>query len=264
VSPEAILADAIERALVHPRRVPLVLGLCGAQGSGKSTVAAALAARFPHSVVLSLDDLYHMRRERARLAAAVHPLFATRGVPGTHDIALGLDTFAALDARQAAPLPRFDKATDDRVEAALWTPASVPAQLVIFEGWCVGARPQDAVALLDPVNVLERERDPHGVWRRYANAALAGAYQRLFARIDMLALLRAPSWGRVLDWRLEQERALRQSGACGDGVMADAEVRVFVSHYERLTRHVLDTMPAYADLVLQLDDDRNCVAVHRR
>ena len=77
-------------------------------------------------------------------------------------------------------------------------------------------------------------------------------------------MLRAPSWGRVLDWRLEQERALRQSGARGDGVMADAEVRVFVSHYERLTRHVLDTMPAYADLVLQLDDDRNCVAVHRR
>jgi D-glycerate 3-kinase len=132
---------------------------------------------------------------------------------------------------------------------------------VIFEGWCVGARPQDAAALAEPVNALERERDPSGVWRRYANDALAGAYQRLFARIDLLALLRAPSWPRVLAWRLEQEKALRRSGAHGAGVMSDDEVRAFVRHYERLTRHILETMPDYADLVLQLDDDRTCIAV---
>ncbi|WP_010185658.1 kinase [Sphingomonas sp. PAMC 26605] len=264
MSPETILAAAIGQALAQPRRVPLVLGLCGAQGSGKSTVASALATRFADTVVLSLDDLYHTRRERARLAADVHPLFATRGVPGTHDVALGLDTFARLDAGQAVALPRFDKATDDRVDSALWRPAPVPTRLVIFEGWCVGARPQDASALREPVNTLERERDPLGVWRRYADAALAGAYQRLFARIDLLALLRAPSWERVLAWRLEQEQALRRSGAHGVGVMSDREVRAFVSHYERLTRHILATMPAYADLVLQLDDDRSCSAVDRR
>jgi len=264
VSPETILADAIERALAQPRRRPLVLGLCGAQGSGKSTVAAALAARIPQSVVVSLDDLYCTRRARAALAADVHPLFATRGVPGTHEVALGLDTFARLDAGQAVPLPRFDKATDDRVDPALWIPAPVPTRLVIFEGWCVGARAQDAAALAEPVNALERDQDPHGVWRRHVNAALAGMYQRLFARIDSLALLRAPSWERVLAWRLEQEQSLRRSGADGVGVMSDQAVRAFVSHYERLTRHILDTMPDHADLVLQLDDDRNCIAIERR
>lgn len=261
MSPEDILATAIERALEQPGRMPLVLGLCGAQGSGKSTVAAALAARFAHTVVLSLDDLYRTRRERAQLAQDVHPLFATRGVPGTHDVALGLATFAQLDAGEAPPLPRFDKATDDRVDPARWVAAPVPTRLVIFEGWCVGARPQDAAALAEPVNALERERDPSGVWRRYANAALAGAYQRLFARIDLLALLRAPRWTQVLAWRLEQEKALRRSGAHGAGVMSDDEVRAFVRHYERLTRHILETMPDYADLVLQLDDDRTCIAV---
>ncbi|AOH83118.1 kinase [Sphingomonas panacis] len=261
VSSEAILADAIERALARPRKRPLVIGLCGAQGSGKSTVAAALAGRFADTVVLSLDDLYKTHDARAALARDVHPLFATRGVPGTHDVDLGLATFAGLDGGHATPLPRFDKARDDRVDPAAWPVAPARPALVIFEGWCVGAAPQDAAALVAPVNALERERDPDGVWRRHANAALAGAYQWLFARIDWLAMLRAPSWDRVLGWRLEQEQALRASGARGAGVMSDAEVTTFVSHYERLTRHILDDMPGYADLVLQLDDMRGCVAV---
>ena len=249
--------------LAVPRARPLVLGLCGAQGSGKSTVAAALAARFPGTVVLSLDDLYRTRAERARLADTIHPLFATRGVPGTHDVDLGVETFARLDAGEAVPIPRFDKAADDRVDPASWTVAPRQVPLVIFEGWCVGARPQAEADLAEPVNTLERERDPHGIWRRTANAALAGDYQRLFARIDMLVLLRAPSWARVFDWRLHQEHALRRSGARGGGVMSDADVAAFVAHYERLTRHILDTMPDYADLVLQLDDDRDCIDVRR-
>ncbi|SDA25969.1 AAA family ATPase [Sphingomonas sp. NFR15] len=261
MSPESILGDAIGRRLAGARARPLVVGVCGAQGSGKSTVAAALAARFANTVVLSLDDLYKTRAERARLARDVHPLFATRGVPGTHDVELGLATFAALDAGAATPLPRFDKARDDRVDPAAWPIAPARPALVIFEGWCVGARPQDAAALAAPVNALERERDPDGLWRRHANAALGGAYQWLFARIDWLAMLRAPSWERVLGWRIEQEHALRATGAHGAGVMSDAEVTTFVSHYERLTRHILVDMPAYADLVLQLDETRACIDV---
>src|SRR6185437_8649015 len=73
---------------------PLVLGLCGAQGSGKSILARSLADRFASRgrrvAVLSLDDLYLTKAERSRLAQEVHPLLGTRGVPGTHDVALGL------------------------------------------------------------------------------------------------------------------------------------------------------------------------------
>jgi D-glycerate 3-kinase len=261
VSPESVLVAAIARALAEPRKRPLVVGLCGAQGSGKSTVAAALAAQFPRTVALSLDDLYKTRAERAQLGREIHPLFATRGVPGTHDVDLGLATFARLDAGQATPLPRFDKATDDRIGQASWPIAPDHAELVIFEGWCVGARPQESAALTNAINPLERDQDYDGIWRRHVNETLRGDYQHLFARIDWLALLRAPNWEQVLDWRQEQERALRRSGASGAGVMSDTEVVTFVSHYERLTRHILEDMPGYADVTLQLDPTRACTEV---
>jgi len=260
VSPEAILATDIERALERRRGRPLVFGLCGAQGSGKSTLARALADRFPRAVALSIDDFYLARAERLRLAKGVHPLLATRGVPGTHDVDLANAVLAALERGEAVPLPVFDKAADDRADASSWPIAPANADLIIFEGWCVGARPQQEPALNVPVNKLEMECDPEGVWRRYVNAQLAGPYQRLFSRIQRLAFLRAPNWERVFAWRLQQEHELRRSGALGDGLMDDEEVRRFLSYYERLTRDILEEMPGRADLVLQLDSDRRCVA----
>lgn len=254
---------AVEKALAEPRELPLMVGLCGAQGSGKSTLAAALTERVPGAVALSLDDFYLTRKERMRLATDVHPLLATRGVPGTHDVSLALTTFGALDRGEEVPLPRFDKAADDRVDPSLWPVAPPRCRLIVFEGWCVGARPQPAEMLAAPINRLERESDQIGLWRRHANAALA-CYQPLFARLDMLIFLRAPDWETVLGWRLDQEHALRRSGANGVGVMDDAAVAAFVSHYERLTRHILDEMPDRADLVLQLACDRSCVNVRSK
>ena len=261
--PEAILADAIEKAMNERGSWPLVVGLCGPQGSGKSTLAAALENRFPGAVTLSLDDLYLTRAERERLAGEVHPLLVTRGVPGTHDIGLGLDTLAALDRGEPVRLPRFDKARDDRVDSAHWPPAPERCQLVIFEGWCVGASPQPDDALIAPINRLECERDPDGSWRGYVNAALAGPYAALFSRIGFLAFLRAPAWEQVFAWRLEQEEALRRVRPDGERLMEETELRTFISHFERLTRWMLGEMPRRADLTLQLAADRRCVGVHR-
>jgi D-glycerate 3-kinase len=194
----------------------------------------------------------------------VHPLLATRGVPGTHDIGLGLATFAALDRGEAVRLPRFDKARDDRAEPDRWPVAPDGCQLVIFEGWCVGARPQPAEKLVEPVNSLERERDTGADWRRYVNAALSGPYATLFARIDLLFLLAAPGWDQVFAWRLEQEQALRRVAPGGDGLMDETTLRTFVSHYERLTRWILSEMPARADLTLRLAADRQCIGVEAK
>lgn len=235
---------------------PVVLGLCGAQGSGKSTLAAAVARAVPGTVVLSLDDLYRTRAERRGLADTVHPLFATRGVPGTHDVDLGIATLDALKAGARVRLPRFDKAIDDRVPDDDW-PEAEAARLILFEGWCVSARPIADADLADPINALEREEDRGGVWRRTWNAALGRSYSPLFARIDRLVLLEAPGWETVLRWRTEQEHALRAAGGSGPGVMDDAAVARFIQHYERLTRHILQDMPGYADLVLPLDEARN-------
>jgi len=240
---------------------PMVLGLCGAQGSGKSTLAAAVAgaarARGLAAATLSLDDLYLTRAERAVLAREVHPLLATRGVPGTHDVAQGLDLLARIDAGEAVRLPRFDKATDDRAPEAQWDAVPAPLDLLVFEGWCVGARPQTETALADPVNPLEAGEDADARWRTWVNARLEGDYQRLFARIDSLVLLAAPGFEAVFDWRLEQE----QKGA---GAMDAAGIARFIQHCERLTRHILAEMPGRADLLIRLDRARRPVELVSR
>lgn len=242
-----------------------VIGLCGAQGSGKSTLTAALAARLAEDglrvAVLSLDDLYLTRAARLALAARVHPLFATRGVPGTHDVALGLATLAALDRGETAPLPRFDKAADDRAPRAAWPRAPAGTQVLLLEGWCLGARPQPEAALAAPVNALEAQEDPDGTWRHHVNAALGGDYQQFFARIDALALLAAPDFGVVAQWREQQEAQLRAGG--GPAVMTPAQVGRFIQHYQRLTQWILEEMPGRADLVARLDAGRGIMALQR-
>lgn len=275
---EAVLALA-RRTLARQDGL-VVLGISGAQGSGKSTLALALEqamqAQGVATATLSLDDLYYTRAERRHLAATVHPLLQTRGVPGTHDVALGLATIAALERGEPALLPRFDKAHDDRrptCDPAPGDHAPAHTRLLIFEGWCLGARPQDEAALADPVNALEDEEDPAGIWRRHANAALAGPYRALWARIDALAMLRAPGFEGVVHWRRQQERALRAKSASGSTsgseygatsgteVMNDAQVARFVAHYERITRQILIDLPGRADCVIDLDANRAVTAI---
>lgn len=248
---------------------PLILGLCGAQGSGKSTLAARLADRLMgqgwRAAVLSLDDLYLSRPRRAELARAVHPLFAVRGPPGTHDAALGARLLDDLKAGRPVRPPRFDKAADSPAPPETWTVIPPPVQVVVFEGWCVGAAPQPTQALEAPVNRLEAEEDPDGVWRRAVNAALAGPYAELFARLDRLVFLAAPAFEVVHAWRAEQEhdlkRRLAAEGRAGAHMMSDDQIARFIQHYERLTCHMLAETPARADLTLRLDADRRLKSV---
>jgi D-glycerate 3-kinase len=241
---------------------PFILGVAGAQGSGKSMLAARVAATLSGegrpALATSLDDFYLPRSRRLALAARVHPLLATRGVPGTHDLPLLLDRLEQVKAGQATSLPRFDKLADDRLAPQHWTPAP-PLACLILEGWCIGARAQPLALLADPVNGLEATEDADGRWRRAVNAQLAGAYQRAWARLDGLALLAAPDWDSVPGWRAEQEaalaRAARRAGLARPGMDA-ASIARFCAHYERLTRWQLATTPARAGLTLWLDRQR--------
>ncbi|CAG0976965.1 partial D-glycerate 3-kinase, partial [Gammaproteobacteria bacterium] len=177
----------------------LVLGVNGAQGSGKSTLCGflklILREAYGYNVAgISLDDLYKTRAERQRMAREIHPLFATRGVPGTHDVELGLRLITALvrpDGGQIA-IPAFDKAEDDRRPQHEWPLFQGPADVVVFEGWCVGTRPQADNALSQPVNELERREDWSGIWRRHVNRQLEGPYAKLFALLDRLVFLQVP------------------------------------------------------------------------
>ncbi|KQN01466.1 kinase [Sphingobium sp. Leaf26] len=247
---------ATTRAWLAAANGPLILGLCGAQGSGKSTLASGLQALMEQdghrTAILSLDDLYLGRQARAQLAADIHPLFRTRGVPGTHDVARGIALLEAAKAGEPLLLPRFDKGRDEPLPQGDAVDGSV--DLLIFEGWCVGARPQAKADLAPPVNALERDEDRHGIWRRHVNRQLRGPYAELFSWIDRLVLLAAPDFSVVRGWRGQQEEALLARGA--DRAMDAAELDRFVQHYERLTRHILAEMPARADLLLPLDEAR--------
>lgn len=256
------------RAEMAERQGLRILGIAGSQGSGKSTLAAALKDRLENDGVpvalLSIDDLYRTRAEREELARTVHPLLRTRGVPGTHDVALGLGVMDALRRGEAAPLPRFDKAMDDRLPQDLWERAAAGTRLLILEGWCVGAQPQDASALVAPVNRLEAVEDGDGRWRRFVNHALTVDYPPLFAQMDRFVFLAAPSFDVILRWRIQQEQNLRRSSAAAKGVMDDDAIARFIQHYERLTRHMLAEAPGYADLTIRLDADRGIDAIEQR
>ena len=259
-SARAICTLLAEQIVAEADGPGFVVGICGAQASGKSTLTAVLRRmledRGLKAVSLSLDDLYLTHAQRQDLAREIHPLLATRGVPGTHDVALGqavLDSLARAGETQA---PAFDKASDDRRPQGV--PIAGPVDVILFEGWCVGAVPQADVS--EPINALERERDPDGRWRTFVNAALAGPYQALFARIGLLVLLKGPSFEVVLAWRREQEAKLRARLAREGGdlkrAMTDNQVADFIAHYERLTRHILAEMPGRADMVVELDAER--------
>jgi D-glycerate 3-kinase len=242
--------DIAERALDGP----VIVGINGAQGSGKSTLCkfleVLLVEHNQRAVTLSLDDLYLTRAERQAMARDEHPLFATRGVPGTHDVALGHAILDALLDKRPIVLPRFDKANDDRASGG--RAVDTPVEVILFEGWCVGAVPQPAAALIEPVNRLEAEEDPDGVWRREVNRRLATDYAELFARIDLLVTLKVPGFEAVHTNRRLQEAKLAAAHPGGAAIMDDAALDRFLMHYERLTRWMLAEMPARADAVIEI------------
>ncbi len=238
---------------------PVIVGLCGAQGSGKSTLAEVskheLEKRGIRTAIVALDDFYLPREARLELSSRIHPLLLTRGVPGTHDTDMLAGCLQQLVQPGFCDLPRFDKAEDTRTEPA--DRIRTPVDIVLFEGWCVGARPQPDGELEAPVNRLEAEEDRDGVWRTFVQAQLAGPYRNLFASLDALALLKAPSFEVVFSWRKEQEDELRARTGRG---MTDAELVRFIAHYERLTRWILSEMPQRADWCFPLDEGRRWLA----
>jgi D-glycerate 3-kinase len=246
------LVQSLASRLVGAATPPRLLAIAGAQGSGKTTLTRLLTAELVRlglrAVSCSLDDFYLTRAQRVALAAAVHPLLITRGVPGTHDVVLCQRTLARL-RHDAVRLPAFDKGLDDRRAEHEW-PLAGPADLVILEGWCLGARPQSAAALQTPVNALERDEDPDGRWRAFINAALAGPYRTLFDGFDALVYLQVPDFDAVRRWRGEQELQLPPAQR-----MTPAALDRFIRHYERLTRWMLQDLPHRAHVTVSLNGD---------
>jgi D-glycerate 3-kinase len=239
-----------------------VVGISGGQGTGKSTLARLLARAFElaghSSVGCSLDDFYLSRSDRKNLAERIHPLLATRGVPGTHDVRLALRTLDGLASKQETLLPIFDKGVDDLRPRNDWRSVPGPVSRVVFEGWCLGVPPEPPSRLGAAVNQLEALEDADGRWRHFVNQALTRDYPELWNRVDYMIYLQAPDFPAVTRWRTQQEQQLPVAQR-----MNAAALERFLAHYQRLTLWMQETLPKYVDLVVKLDVHHTVVDVVR-
>ena len=238
-----------------------VLGLSGAQGSGKSTAVETLKSEMGDRLaVLSLDDFYLTKAERQRLATKVSPLLATRGAPGTHDVLWLAEAVARLKTARpddATHLPRFEKADDDRAPPERWVAVRGRPDLIVVEGWCVGALAPPDYLTAPPLNDAERQ-DADLACRRLQHAQLTGPYLDLWRGFDAFVHLVPPSWETVSVWRKQQEIG---NLALGDGLLPPdraAWVDGFVQHYERITRAMAAGYRMPGEIV-RLDEQRRVV-----
>jgi D-glycerate 3-kinase len=251
----AFVERTLDDALAHQARVYAIAGL---QGTGKSTLVAQVASlarsRGLRVATLSIDDVYLGRRQRQQLARQVHPLLATRGPPGTHEVALACAVLDDLREGRPVRLPRFDKLADTRTRPSRW-PVVDAVDLVLFDGWFLKAPAQSAQELVAPINAVEAQEDKQGVWRTYCNDALGRDYPALWNRFDRLLFLQPPGFANVPDWRWQQERALRASRR-QQRAMTRPQLERFVQLFERVSRQSLRYLPALADLTQPVDAQR--------
>jgi D-glycerate 3-kinase len=246
----------------RPDGRPALIGVAGSQASGKTTLCRAAVERFG-AAHFSIDDVYLTRAERERLARAVHPLFAVRGPPGTHDLDLARHTIEALRSaspKAQTPIPSFDKLADARLPSEQWPVFHGRPSAVLVDGWLMGATPIPEAELEAPVNALEAEEDPRGVWRRRWDQLLGGEYADWFASFDAMLFLAAPSFTVVLDWRCEQEAGLMGLAPRDLPPERREKLARFIAHYQRLTEHML-AGGVRADVTVRLSTDRSVISI---
>ncbi|MFL2889486.1 MAG: uridine kinase [Pelagibacteraceae bacterium] len=236
-----------------------VIGLSGGQGSGKTTIAHILKiilkkAYNKNVINFSIDDFYKTLSQREKMSKNIHPLFLIRGVPGTHDINLLNKSFKSLFKKKFKPfyIPKFDKSIDDRFSKKNWTKIKRKPEIVIFEGWCVGARQQKKNQLKKPLNKLEKTKDKNISWRKKVNNELKTKYKKLFNEIDHLIFLKVPSFKYVRKWRILQEKKLFLKSK-GKKIMSEKQINEFVMFYERITRQMIKDLKKTANVVINLD-----------
>ncbi len=236
-----------------------IIGLSGGQGAGKSTITGILKFIFKRKYnldlcVFSIDDFYKTKSERIKMSKAIHPLFLTRGVPGTHDMKLLNKVIQNLKKKnfKKVLVPKFDKSIDDRFKKVKWQKIKTAPKIIILEGWCVGAIEQKKGELVKPINKIEKKLDPRMIWRKKVNNFLKNEYKKVFKKIDKLVYLKVPDFNHIFKWRLVQEQKLKLTSK-SKKTMSKAEVREFIMFYERITRHMMKNFFKISDLTIFLD-----------
>ncbi len=236
-----------------------IIGLSGGQGAGKSTITGIikliLKKKYGLNVcVFSIDDFYKTKNERLRMSKKKHPLFITRGVPGTHDITLLNQTIRKLKQKKfkIVLIPKFDKSKDDRLKKNKWQKIKIKPDVIIFEGWCVGTTHQNSVELKRPLNLIEKKYDKNLKWRKTVNNLIKRSYKNIFDKIDKLVFLKVPHFNYIIKWRWLQEQKMKLTTK-SKKTMSKTEVKEFIMFYERLTKHMMKNYSKISDLTIFLD-----------
>ena len=243
---------------------PYFVGLAGGQGTGKTTISSIikiiLEKYFKLKVFkISIDDFYKTRKERIALSKKVHAMLLTRGVPGTHDINMMLDFFKKSKAKKfkSMKLPNFNKAIDDRFSKNKWNTINKRPDVIIFEGWCVGARAENNKTLKKSINSMEKANDHKLVWRKYVNQQLKTKYKKLYSQLNCMIYLKAKNFSLLQKWRLKQEHKLwlKTKKKGGHKIMSKGDVINFMQTYQRITQNMFKNMPKYASIILNLNSN---------
>ena len=246
------------------KQKPYIVGLAGGQGTGKTTISSIikiiLEKYFKLEVFkISIDDFYKTRKERMTLSKKVHPMLLTRGVPGTHDINMMLDFFKKSKSKKfkQIKLPNFNKAIDDRFPKNKWNTINKRPDIIIFEGWCVGAKAEANKTLKKAINSMEKANDHKLVWRKYVNQQLKTKYKRLYSQLNCMIYLKAKNFSLLQKWRLKQEHKLwiRTKKKSGHKIMSKGDVINFMQTYQRITQNMFKNMPKYASIILNLNSN---------
>ena len=243
---------------------PYFVGLAGGQGTGKTTISSLiriiLTKYFKLNVFrISIDDFYKTRKERINLSKRVHPMLLTRGVPGTHDINMMLNFFkkSKIKKFKSLKLPTFNKAIDDRFNKKKWYDLKNKPDVIIFEGWCVGAKSENSITLKRTINSMEKLDDQRQIWRKYVNQQLKTKYKNLYSQLNCLIYLKAKNFSLLQKWRLKQERKLWLKSKKNSKlkIMNRGDVINFMQTYQRITQNMFKNMPKYASIIFNLNNN---------
>ena len=232
--------------------------IAGSQGAGKSTLAKIFKLVLENAykkkvMLLSIDDYYLSKNKRNKLSKNIHPLLITRGVPGTHDIvALKNDIINFQKKKFPISTPRFNKLKDD-----ISSKKNIikNAEILLLEGWCCGSPSINKKYLFQNINRLETIFDKNKKWRQYYNSQLKKDYKKVFSLFDQQIYIQPPSFSYILKWRYNQEKNNALKSRNKD-FMNKKDLQKFIQHYEKLTKWMMKTMPAKADILIKIDSNQ--------
>lgn len=254
-----LVRELSEKILVRlEARKPLLVTFSGAQGCGKTTVCEKLRHVLEdqgfRTRVLALDDFYLTKNDRKTLADKIHPLCSVRGVPGTHDLKYLKKVIRSLlhaNENSKVRMPSFSKAADDRRNSLEFIFHNGCVDVILLEGWCVGARSSFVQSL--PENDWEIAKDPFATWKVWTkNAAIQ--YETIWRATDFSVLLLQSDFERTVDDRWRQEKELLKASGSRQ-FQSRREVLEFCNHYRSWTVGMCDHFPKTADLVVECLED---------